>query len=56
MWKKAVFYFPEWTVLMQGLIAFLIPYLISRFHKWIGNSSKEENEMADIKDDTKVEP
>ncbi|MFF2889611.1 hypothetical protein [Paenibacillus sp. NPDC057967] len=54
MWKQAIFYLPEWTVFMQGFIAFFIPYMLSRFFKWL-YTSKEENEMADIEDETKLE-
>jgi len=53
MWKKMIFYFPEWTVFLQGFIAFLVPYGIAKIYKWIC-TAKEENEMADIKDETKL--
>ncbi|MCU5256382.1 hypothetical protein OCD90_11465 [Bacillus pacificus] len=30
MWKTVISYLPEWKVIMQSFIAFLIPYVIAK--------------------------
>lgn len=41
MWKMVLSYLPDWKVFMQGFIALVIPYMISRFFKWIHNSKED---------------
>lgn len=41
MFGMIVSYFPEWQVLMQGFIAFFIPYMISRVFNWISTSKED---------------
>ena len=53
MWKMVVFYLPDWKVFLQSLIAFSIPYVISRFFKWISHQRRiDENETKENKDQT----
>lgn len=53
MWKMVVFYLPDWKVFLQAFIAFSIPYVISRFFKWISNQRRiDENETKENKDQT----
>lgn len=42
MWKMVLFYLPDWKVFMQGFIAFVVPYVLSRFFKWIHHSKEDE--------------
>nr|WP_295970147.1 hypothetical protein [uncultured Bacillus sp.] len=35
MWKTIVFSIPDWKIFVQAVVALIIPYMISRFFKWI---------------------
>ncbi|MED4784383.1 hypothetical protein [Brevibacillus choshinensis] len=41
MWKSTLASLPDWSVLVQAFIVFLVPYLISRMIKWIHTSMEE---------------
>jgi hypothetical protein len=41
MWQLVIHYLPEWIVIVQGLIALLIPLLISRLFNWF-HTQKED--------------
>ncbi|MDQ0247363.1 spore germination protein [Bacillus fengqiuensis] len=41
MWKTMVSYLPDWQVFMQAVIVFFVPYVISRFFKWISKLEEE---------------
>ncbi|WP_275296735.1 hypothetical protein [Brevibacillus choshinensis] len=41
MWKAALSVLPDWTVFVQAFIVILVPYLITRFIKWIHTSLEE---------------
>lgn len=35
MWNKFVSFLPEWTVIVNALITFLVPYSIAKLYSWI---------------------
>ncbi|PET66228.1 hypothetical protein COC52_24415 [Priestia megaterium] len=41
MWKSMVSYLPEWQVFVRALMAFFIPYIISRLFNWTRTSEEE---------------
>lgn len=34
MWNKIIAYFPDFQVLIQGLVAYIVPYFISLVYSW----------------------
>jgi hypothetical protein len=45
MWKAVVSYLPDWKVLMQGVIVFLVPFGISRLFNLI-RTSKDDSQIC----------
>jgi len=66
MWKNIVYFLPDWQVIMQAIIIFLIPYLISRLFIWIrenvnqtekkqeSNTFQESRATGDLNLDVKI--
>lgn len=49
MWENIVYFLPDWQVVMQAIIIFLIPYLISRFFIWIRESVNQSDKKQESK-------
>jgi hypothetical protein len=41
MWSKIISYLPSWQIVMQSIVALLVPYAVSQFFNWIRTSEKE---------------